>query len=428
MLYYITRFVFCQAFFSFSFYFSDDDGNTLSDTANKLREVIEKRKAAFDTQLQSCAGQILKNMLLWDYKDLGCSYYRFIAFDANCKICQELDGKTFRVSEGKAGENLSPIHPNCDCATAILDDDGAIAFVVCKEEELREASKRFDKETASLFSSEKDSLESTKKKENGSRWYAPILRIPSDALQMFREYANAQNIRLQNAGGNPLKLLDWLLLGIPSSFWNGMQQRTEEMLQEPTLYHISNYLSMGAVEPIKGAAFPEERFSLQHLLDSFHAAGTVFGGYRLKESLFPVGESYALPKDPEKRLPNRPTWRKSELDTQTRYLGYAPQKSFKDGIEVTCGTKGSSKPDFYKPGHSIEVKNYSLKTKRGQSNLVNNVSRQVNSRIKNLPIGTKQHIVVDIRGQIISGEIMKSVRRRILEKCKVKVTIYFRRR
>ncbi len=245
-------------------------GNALSRTADNLRAVMEKREAAFGIQLQSSAEQILRNMILWDYNDLGCHYYRFVSFGENCEICQDLNGKIFKMGEGDAGKNLAPMHPNCDCATAVLDSNGAVAFVVCNAEELRRVSSS---------SRERKHTEKKKVQKNASQWYTPILRIPSDALQMFRNYMTAQNNRFYEADGNPLKLLDWLLLGIPSSFWHGMQQRSEAMQERPSLYNISNYLTMGLPEPIKGAALPEERFSLQHLIDSFNAAGTVFGAY-----------------------------------------------------------------------------------------------------------------------------------------------------
>jgi len=54
----------------------------------------------------------------------------------------------------------------------------------------------------------------------------------------------------------------------------------------------------------------------------------------------------------------RPSWRQSEIDIGKEYPEYSAQKSFKNGKEVPYGTKGSSRPDFYREGFSIEVKNY----------------------------------------------------------------------
>ncbi|MBA2871432.1 uncharacterized protein YukE [Anoxybacillus calidus] len=111
----------------------------------------------------------------------------------------------------------------------------------------------------------------------------------------------------------------------------------------------------------------------------------------------------------------RPSWRQSEIDIGKEYPGYRDQVSFKDGVEVQHGTKHSSRPDFYIKGHSIEVKNYNLTTSSGRSNLVRNVSKQINKRINDLPSGTKQTVIIDVRGQNTSRDVLRDVRNRINE-------------
>ena len=100
----------------------------------------------------------------------------------------------------------------------------------------------------------------------------------------------------------------------------------------------------------------------------------------------------------------RPTWRQSEIDVgyPLKSQGYRPQVSFKNGVEVPYGTKGSVRPEFYKDGSSIEVKNYNLETAKGRNRLVGNVSEQAKSRASNLPSGTLQEIHLDVRGQNVS--------------------------
>lgn len=58
---------------------------------------------------------------------------------------------------------------------------------------------------------------------------------------------------------------------------------------------------------------------------------------------------------------SRPTWRQSELDAATDFPGYADQKSFINGKEVSYGTKGSVRPDYYKEGFSVDTKNITQK-------------------------------------------------------------------
>ncbi|EEO3716484.1 hypothetical protein ISM54_003049 [Listeria monocytogenes] len=126
-------------------------------------------------------------------------------------------------------------------------------------------------------------------------------------------------------------------------------------------------------------------------------------------------------------IPKRPNWRQSEIDAELDYKGYDSQKSFLNGEEVPYGTKGSSRPELYKQGHSIEVKNYNVQTSSGQNNLIYNVSKQIKERLTNLPPGTEQTILIDVRGQNVSNDILKNIRSKILDKSGVNVEIIFKR-
>ncbi|EWG08813.1 hypothetical protein PBF_22152 [Cytobacillus firmus DS1] len=122
----------------------------------------------------------------------------------------------------------------------------------------------------------------------------------------------------------------------------------------------------------------------------------------------------------------RPSWRQSEIDVEKDFPEYNAQKSFKDGKEVPYGEKGSSRPDLYQTGHSIEVKNYKITTSSGRSRLVNNVSKQVEKRLSDLPNGTKQSVIIDIRGQNVSDEIIEELYEKIMNKTNGKVDIRFK--
>lgn len=52
------------------------------------------------------------------YEEAGYTYYEFSTAgdDDVCDgLCQELDGKIFRIVDATPGENFPPIHPNCRC-------------------------------------------------------------------------------------------------------------------------------------------------------------------------------------------------------------------------------------------------------------------------------------------------------------------------
>ncbi|TYR78804.1 hypothetical protein FZC66_17390 [Priestia megaterium] len=122
----------------------------------------------------------------------------------------------------------------------------------------------------------------------------------------------------------------------------------------------------------------------------------------------------------------RPSWRQSEIDVGKEYPGYRDQVSYKEGNEVSHGTKNSSRPDFYIDGHSIEVKNYKVTTSSGRSNLIRNVSKQINKRISDLPEHTKQSVIIDVRGQNVSRDVLRDIKQKINERTNDVAEIIFK--
>jgi len=140
----------------------------------------------------------------------------------------------------------------------------------------------------------------------------------------------------------------------------------------------------------------------------------------------PDGPAGSYAKDPRaqsnkprkgKPYEDKPSWRQSEIDVENMYEGYESQVSFKGGEEVPYGTEGSTRPDLYKPGHSIEVKNYNLETSSGRSSLQAELARQYNQRLVDLPPGTKQTTVIDIRGQNIPPQDLINIEQSITNNC-----------
>ena len=86
--------------------------------------------------------QISNNVLLLNYLKKGYANYRFLTKGDNCDACNALKNRVFPISQAKAGENLAPLHLNCDCKTAILDKNGKIAFLA--EDQLDKLLSAFD--------------------------------------------------------------------------------------------------------------------------------------------------------------------------------------------------------------------------------------------------------------------------------------------
>ena len=123
---------------------------------------------------------------------------------------------------------------------------------------------------------------------------------------------------------------------------------------------------------------------------------------------------------------SRPTWRQSELDATTDFPDYDAQKSFINGEEVPYGTKGSVRPDYYKDGFSVDIKNYNVESASGRSNLARNIEKQYYQRIENLPDGTKQSVMIDVRGQNVSDETLGALYDDIMRRTNNGVEILFK--
>ena len=67
------------------------------------------------------------------YEDLEVEKFQFIATpdERTCKVCGNLDLKTFNVKDMIPGKNCSPMHPNCRCTSIIYyedDDENSTRF------------------------------------------------------------------------------------------------------------------------------------------------------------------------------------------------------------------------------------------------------------------------------------------------------------
>jgi hypothetical protein len=115
---------------------------------------------------------------------------------------------------------------------------------------------------------------------------------------------------------------------------------------------------------------------------------------------------------------DRPTWQESEakVGEEVDWADFDDQRSFKNGEDVSRGTRGSTRPDLYSRMYklSVDVKNYEIETREGQRRLVDNVIDQVNERAPHLPEGSRQSVVIDARGQDVARATLEAIRGRIV--------------
>ncbi|WFF73432.1 hypothetical protein [Proteiniclasticum sp. QWL-01] len=108
--------------------------------------------------------------------------------------------------------------------------------------------------------------------------------------------------------------------------------------------------------------------------------------------------------------------RQSELDVLSKYGGQE-QITFLNNQRVGYGTPAGTRPDIvrYVKGklEAIEVKNYDLTNNRSLLNRT--LSKEIADRVTNLPHGSTQRIVLDVRGRQYSESFLNNVIKEIQE-------------
>lgn len=109
-----------------------------------------------------------------------------------------------------------------------------------------------------------------------------------------------------------------------------------------------------------------------------------------------------------------PTPRDSEIKVLDMTDNAVEQVSYLDGKMVSSSTQGATRPDVVVKNadgtvKAIEVKNYNLESSASRNGLLNELERQITSRVNNLPTGSTQEIVLDVRGRNFSTKLIDGV-------------------
>lgn len=111
-------------------------------------------------------------------------------------------------------------------------------------------------------------------------------------------------------------------------------------------------------------------------------------------------------------MPHTP--KQSEIDVANKYGG-KDQVSYLNGKEVSYGTAGATRPDIVRQvgNHieAIEVKNYDLKNNK--SLLIRVLKKEIGDRVNNLPSGSTQRIVLDVRGRGYDEKFLNVIAKQI---------------
>lgn len=115
-----------------------------------------------------------------------------------------------------------------------------------------------------------------------------------------------------------------------------------------------------------------------------------------------------------------PTPRESELKVLSMTDDGVEQISYLNGRRVDNFTQGATRPDVVVQNtngtvKAIEVKNYNLQSYSCRNHLYSELERQVTDRVNNLPLGSTQEIVLDVRGRNYSTELIDHVKNSVVD-------------
>ncbi|MCM1121821.1 MAG: minor capsid protein [Ruminococcus flavefaciens] len=94
-------------------------GENLDRMAARIHRRMGVASSAAKTLVRTETAYIYEKATMAGYRECGIEWYEFLATldDKTSKICQEMDGKHFKVTDAVPGKNFPPMHPNCRSTT-----------------------------------------------------------------------------------------------------------------------------------------------------------------------------------------------------------------------------------------------------------------------------------------------------------------------
>ncbi|MBP3871951.1 MAG: hypothetical protein J6E46_13365 [Faecalicoccus sp.] len=162
--------------------------------------------------------------------------------------------------------------------------------------------------------------------------------------------------------------------------------------------------ALGGGEGLKWGAISGAIYGGATELSAFHrTANAVEGGTEVAKG------TVKIPED-------APEWVKAQYRALNEIGGYE-QLSYLNGKQVPYGTKGATRPDIIQNLidhiNAVDVKYYDLENPSSLNTLYRELKREVSSRIKHLPAGSTQEIVLDVTGRGFSEATCEGVKKEI---------------
>lgn len=213
-----------------------------SQLAKSLQDIFERRAKALNVYVCLYYERSAWQQLLESTQDYQVKY-QFIVDDGACPACKQHQNVTYTYQQLMDKNLLPAIHPHCGCRLV------PVGNVLDNHPQLK------------------------------TNWYDPILRIPDDFKERMDSYWQAQTESFNS--GTVTGIVDVLTWGITRY----LRQLYNEMIGDPSLYTIINWVTAGLLDAAKNALFPEEPLSLEHWLNSFYLASVITGVYQTAKAV-----------------------------------------------------------------------------------------------------------------------------------------------
>lgn len=213
-----------------------------SQLAKTLQEIFERRAKALNVYVCLYYERSAWQQLLESTQDYQVKY-QFIVDDGACPACKQHQNVTYTYQQLMDKNLLPAIHPHCGCRLV------PVGNVLDNHPQLK------------------------------TNWYDPIRRIPDDFKERMDSYWQAQTESFNS--GTVTGIVDVLTWGITRY----LRQLYNEMIGDPSLYTIINWVTAGLLDAAKNALFPEEPLSLEHWLNSFYLASVITGVYQTAKAV-----------------------------------------------------------------------------------------------------------------------------------------------
>ena len=284
-----------------------DRGMAASKAVIKAYGDIESGLHTLSAKLNRYDREFSTWLALESFQQQGYTRYLFISEQGQntCDRCLAYHGRVFSIADVP----IPPLHPNCRCELLVMDARTEALYHTNEQafierfHQIRSGTEGgvylvdheafpFGVTPANLTRVSLPSGHMVVDLSRPSSWgensdydlataaASYFSGLAAEAKDLIGYLLNAQAERSEHKWDSLGCFMDWLTLGIVSGTWRGIVSNYETMIEDPSLYNIVNFLTLGTLDTISGALSPEDPWSLEHWLDIIGTVLIVYSAYK----------------------------------------------------------------------------------------------------------------------------------------------------